>query len=110
MDLRPMSTLWICLRLQPAAMTEAAIETVWRVNRRARVDLFPTSNNLAALMALVLADLSESQRQTPVNLIFQRGVELTLTVDQLREFLIALFHAPKSSMENPSWAHKSRPR
>ena len=62
-------------------------------------------------MALVMADLSESQRETLINLIFQRGVELTaLTVDQLREFLITLIHAPKSSLENPSSAHMSGPR
>ena len=62
-------------------------------------------------MALVMADLSESQRETLINLTFQRGVELTaLTVDHLREFLITLFHAPKSSLENPNWAHKSGPR
>ena len=78
-------------------MTEDAIEARVRVNRRARVDLFPTPNNLAALMALVLADLSEPQRET---LIFQRGVELTaVTVGQLREFFTTLFHAPKSSLE-----------
>ena len=47
-----------------------------------------------------------------MNLIFQkRGVDPTaLTVDQLREFLITLLHAPKSSLENLSWAHKSGPR
>ena len=33
-----------------------------------------------------------------------RLVELTaLTVDQLREFLIKLPHAPKASLENPNW-------
>ena len=46
-----------------------------------------------------------------MNLIFQRSVELTaLTVDQLREFLITLLHAPKSSLENRSWARKSGAR
>ena len=43
------------------AMREPAIETVWRVQRRARVDQFPISDNLSALMALVMADLSESR-------------------------------------------------
>ena len=62
-------------------------------------------------MALVMADLSESQRETLVNLIYQRDIELTdLTLHQLRDFLITLFHAPKSSLENPSWSHKSGPR
>ena len=89
------------------AMTEASVETVWRVHRRARVAQFPISDNLAALMALVMADLSESQRETLTNLIFQRGVDLTtITVQQLREFLIALFHAPRSSLDNPSWTRK----
>ena len=61
-------------------MTEAAMETVWRANRLARFDFLPISYNLAvlaALMALVLADLSESQRKTLMNLTFQRDVELT---------------------------------
>ena len=90
------------------AMNEAAVETVWRGARRARSGLFPTSDNLAALMALVMADLSESQRETLMNLILKRRVDLTaLTVDQLREFLITLFHAPKTSLENPSWMRKT---
>ena len=168
------------------AVREAAIETVWRVNRRARVDQFPISDNLSALMALVMADLSESQRlstfcasffpsffplptvpflpespppssdlktppfprgnaifrgwgaarvlegvtpqkkegislkngaqklvrrETLMNLIYQRDIELTdLTLHQLRDFLITLFHAPQSSLENTSWSHKSGPR
>ena len=66
--------------------------------------------SLSALMAL-MADLNESQRETVMNLIFQRDIELTaLTLEQSREFLITLFHAPKSSLENPSWAHNSGPR
>ena len=58
------------------AMSEAAGETVeshsnstnWSVS-------FPMSDSLAALMALVMSDLSESQRKTLMNLIFQRGVD-----------------------------------
>ena len=53
------------------AMSDAALETVWRTDRRARVDQFPISNNLSALMGLVMADLCESQRETLMNLIFQ---------------------------------------
>ena len=46
-------------------------------------------------MGLVMADLSESQRETLMNLIYQRNVELTaLTLQRLRDFLITLFHAP----------------
>ena len=93
------------------AMRHSAIEHVWRVQRRARADLFPISDNLSALMALVMADLSESQRETLMNLIYQRNVELTaLTLQQLRDFLITLFHAPKSSLENPSWSQRTGPR
>ena len=62
-------------------------------------------------MALVMADLSETQRETLMNLIYQRNIALTdLTLHQLRDFLITLFHAPKSSLENPSWSHKTGPR
>ena len=87
-------------------MTQAAIETVWRSARRARINQFPISDNLAALMALVMADLSESQKETFMNLIYQRDIELTaLTLQQLRDFLITQLHALKSSLENPSWAH-----
>ena len=40
-----------------------------------------------------------------------RGVGLTtLTVDQLREFLITLVHASESSLDNPSWTHKTGSR
>ena len=93
------------------AMRHSAIETVWRVQRRARANQFPISDNLSALMALVMADLSESQRETLMNLIFQRNIELTaLTLQQLRDFLITLFHAPKSSLENPSWSQRTGPR
>ena len=71
------------------AMREAAIEVVWRVQRRARVAQFPISDNLSALMALVMADLSESQRETLMNLIYQRDIALTdLTLHQLRDFLL----------------------
>ena len=93
------------------AMRHSAIEHVWRAQRRGRADQFPISDNLSALMALVMADLSESQRETLMNLIYQRNVELTaLTLQQLRDFLITLFHAPKSSLENPSWSQKTGPR
>ena len=60
------------------------------------------SDSLAALMALAMADLSRSQRETLMNLIFQRGVELTaLTVDQLDEFLITLFMLRGLASRNP---------
>ena len=82
------------------AMREAAIEHVWRVQRRGRIDQFPISDNLSALMALVMADLSESQRETLMNLIYQRDIALTdLTLHQLRDFLITLFHAPNAADE-----------
>ena len=74
------------------AMRHSAIEHVWRVQRRGRVGQFPISDNLSALMALVMADLSSAQRETLMNLIFQRNIELTaLTLQQLRDFLITLF-------------------
>ena len=56
------------------AMREAAIEHVWRAQRRGRIDQFPISDNLSALMALVMADLSESQRKTLMN----RSTSVTL--------------------------------
>ena len=78
-------------------MREAAIESVWRRHRRARVALFAITENLAAVSALVMADLSDSQslREALMNLIYQRGIVLTaLTLGQLAELVLALFHAP----------------
>ena len=46
---------------------EDTIETEWVYSR--------SPENLAALMALVVADLSESQRENLMNLIFQRAVD-----------------------------------
>ena len=43
------------------AMVESAREIIWRRRRRDRAGLFPISDDLAALVALVMADLSESQ-------------------------------------------------
>ena len=69
---------------------------------------FSITDDLAALMALVMADLSESQRETLMNLIFQRGMDLiALTLEQLQGFVIAPFRAPKSSLENPSYSHST---
>ena len=95
----------VALPAATEAMREAAVETVWRNRRRGRINQFPISDNLLALMALVMADLSETQRETLMNLIYQRDIALTdLTLHQLRDFLITLSHAPKSSLENPSWS------
>ena len=58
------------------AKREAARETTWRRHRRARAGLFPITDNLAALMALVMADLSQSQREILLSLIFQRSIDL----------------------------------
>ena len=78
---------------------------------RERASLFPIGENLAAPMPLVMADLSESQRGTLMNLIYRRGVNLTaLALEQLRGFVITLFHAPKSSLDNPSYSHRSGSR
>ena len=83
-------------------MVDAAVEPVWRTNRRGRANLLPISENLPMLMALAMVDLSESQRETLVNLIYQQSVDLTaLTSRQLRKFLITFFHAQRSSHESP---------
>ena len=101
----------VALSDAPPAKIEMSVETVWRVHRRVRVGQFPISDNVAVHMALVVADLSESQRETPMNLIFQRGVDLTaITVQQLREFLITFVRAQKSSLDNTSWTHRTGSR
>ena len=62
-------------------------------------------------MALVMADLSGPLQGTLMNLIFQQGKDLTaLTLEQLREFVITLFHAPNSPLENPSYSDRTGSR
>ena len=93
------------------AMREAAVETVGRTRRRGRINQFPISDNLSALMALVMADLSESQRETLMNLIYQRDIALTdLTLHQLHDFLITLLHAPKVEPWESQLVSQVRPK
>ena len=41
-----------------------------------------------------------------MNVIFQRGIDMTaLTLGQMREFVITLFHVLKSSLENPNYSN-----
>ena len=77
----------VALPAATEAMTKAAIETVWRTRRRGRINQFPISDNLSALMVLVMADLSESQRETLMNLIYQRDIALT-DLTSAQRFLI----------------------
>ena len=59
-------------------------ETIWRRHRRARTGL---------------------SRYLTILLLSWRWSWQTLTLEQLRDFVITLFHAPKSSLESPSCAH-----
>ena len=56
---------------------------MWRRRRRARAGLFPMIDNLAALMALVMADVCESQRKRLAGTVhseFHQGYQVVLFV------------------------------
>ena len=54
-----------------AELFKERLDRVRLQDRETGVHLFPISDNLSPLMALVMADLSESQKETFMNLIFQ---------------------------------------
>ena len=67
---------------------------------------FPIGPNLVALMGYVMAEFSEPQRETMMATMVQRRYELrTLQWSQVEELVIALFCAPKNSIENPTYQH-----
>ena len=92
------------LRANPQADELEAFDQ-WVVRERRRhADSFPINDNLFALMVTVQADLSEQQREKLSAHMSLRGIMLqAYTFEQIRECLIELFCAPRSSIENPSY-------
>ena len=85
-----------------AAQAYAAIQNDIRIQHTAQ---FPLRDNLTTLMALVMADLNERQREVLMQSFYQRGVNLPdLTFDGLKEAMITLLCAPRSSVKNPTYS------
>ena len=88
---------------QPPMDIEVALE---RYNRRREENhkaAFPLSDNLYALTFIVLADLSEPQRERLTSTLTLRGYTVQMyTFEVVREVFLELFCMPKSSLENPS--------
>ena len=63
----------------------------------------PLNDNLFALTVVVLADLQEAQGERFSSTMSLRGLTISdYTFDAVREVMIELFCAPKSSIDNPS--------
>ena len=71
--------------------------------QREHARAFPLNDNLFALIFLVLADLSEVQRERITSTLTLRGLRVEeYTFRTLREAFIELFCAPRTSIENPN--------
>ena len=65
--------------------------------------LFRCQTNLYALTFIVLADLSEPQRERLTSTLTLRGYTVQMyTFEVVREVFLELFCMPKSSLDNPS--------
>ena len=63
----------------------------------------PLSDNLYALMFIVLADLSENQIERLTPTLTLRGCDAqSYTFNNVREVFMELFCMPKSSLDNPN--------
>ena len=79
--------------------------------RTAHRNNFPLTENLYALIFIVLADLSESQRERLTSTLTLRGFDVqTYTFDVVREVFIELFCMPRSSLDNPTFRTGAGPK
>jgi len=63
---------------------------------------FPFSTNMFALMTIVLADLSEQQRERFMGVLLMKGIEIPkLQPETVKQVFTDLFCVPTSSLENP---------
>ena len=82
---------------------DVALERWNRNLREQHRQLFPLSDNLYALIFIVLADLSEHQRERLTSTLTLRGFDVqTYTFDTVREVFMELFCMPKSALDNPN--------
>ena len=63
----------------------------------------PLNDNLFALTVVVLADLQEAQRERFSSTMSLRGLTISdYSFEAVRDVMLELFCAPKSSIDNPS--------
>ena len=68
------------------------------------MDVFPVNDNLFSLMFMIQADLTEPQRERLTSHMSLRGVTLQqYNFEGVREAMIELLCAPRSSIENPTY-------
>ena len=88
----------------PPPMEEYAFSEWIQREKRKHMATIPINDNLFSLMVTVQADLSEQQREKLTTHMSLRGITLQgYTFEQIRECMIELFCAPRSSLENPSY-------
>ena len=88
---------------EPLIDPDEALERYNRNNRENHRQLFPLSDNLYALIFIVLADLSENQRERLTSTLTLRGYDVqTYSFEIVRDLFMELFCAPKSSLDNPN--------
>ena len=79
------------------------VQEFLRTRRAAHEGRFPISDNLMALIMVVLADLSEQQRERMTSTMTMRNIHVeNYQYQDVREVFTELFCAPRNSWENPS--------
>ncbi len=91
-----------------AAAAAVDIEAIRRVRietiRAAHRERFPLSENLFALIMIVLADLNETQRERLMTAMSLKNIELqTINPEVVRSLFMDLFCTPASALENPMY-------
>ena len=94
-----------------AALIPRARQEHREARRLRHRNAFPLSDNLLALVTLVLADLSENQRErlTSTLNLRSRNVE-NYTYEEIRSLFMDLFCVPRNSWENPTLVHRTTSR
>ena len=95
---------FLALQAQNQVLDEdEALDEYNRDRRNRHQAAFPINDNLMALIFVVLADLTETQRERLASTLALRGVEVQqYTFEGVRTVFIELFCAPRSSLDNPS--------
>ena len=91
-----------------AAAAAVDIEAVRRARieiiRQAHRERFPLSENLFALIMIVLADLNETQGERLMTAMSLKNIELqTINPEIVRSLFVDLFCTPASALENPMY-------
>ena len=113
--LRMLAQAQVNVAAQGAAGDDDPVEEVRRewtqqrqLNHRNRL---PLTDNLMALITLVLAGLSENQRERLTSTLNLRNRSIdNYQYEEIRQLFMELFCAPRNSWENPTLAVNRGPR